>query len=798
MATGDLTATLEGHTAEVTSLSFSPDGTVLASASFDHTVRLWDTATGDLTATLEEHAGWVFSVAFSPDGTTVASGAGDDTIRLWDAATGENTASFENPVGVINSVAFSPDGTTLASFSEDGTVKLWDLATGNARTVGKGHAEGILSLAFSPDGNRIASGYWSGTIGLWDVASGTETAQLKGHDYRINSLVFSPDGTTLFSGSSDRTIRTWDVTAAAGIVSPSQRMDAEGTVISLALAPDGTRIASGQTNGTATLWDVATGAPTALQGHTYVVYPLVFSPDGATLASGDVADLATLFETGSSHAKVRLWDVATATQTATYDLETDWILDLSFSPEVTPIALGGTQEGAAELWDLETATRISTIPGWWIFAGALSPDRSMVVYGFRDMDLPTVELWDLGADTHTATLQGNYVDQVGFSPDGSFFATGSRDGTILVWDLQRVLPHPGTLTKLAGDKQQGLPDSTLAEPLVVSVLDQNGNPFVGATVTFAVTAGGGTLSATAATTDENGRAATTLTLGSDPGRNTVTARIAELKPVIFGATSQRIPRFLGIFSGDEQEGRPGTALAQPLVVEVRDQSNNPLAGVQVGFLVTSGEGTLSVAIDTTDANGRAATLLTLGNEPGIATVTASAAGLAPVTFTATAQATSDFNGDGETGFSDFFLFADAFGGSDPRFDLDGSGSVDFADFFLFADYFEDAARGKLLALARELIGLPDGPQLRQNHPNPFNSETVISWFQLRPGRARVEVFALSGQRVAVLHQGPQKAGVHRVHWNGRDDRGRPLASGMYLYRLVTTENVQTRKLTLLR
>ena len=91
-----------------------------------------------------------------------------------------------------------------------------------------------------------------------------------------------------------------------------------------------------------------------------------------------------------------------------------------------------------------------------------------------------------------------------------------------------------------------------------------------------------------------------------------------------------------------------------------------------------------------------------------------------------------------------------------------SGTVDFADFFLLADYFADPALGKLLALARERIGLPDGPQLLQNAPNPFNSQTVISWFQLSPDPARVEVFALTGQRVAVLHQGPGKAGVHRV------------------------------------
>ena len=173
-------------------------------------------------------------------------------------------------------------------------------------------------------------------------------------------------------------------------------------------------------------------------------------------------------------------------------------------------------------------------------------------------------------------------------------------------------------------------------------------------------------------------------------------------------------------------------------------------------------------------------------------------GLDPVTFTALASATTDFDGDGVTGFSDFFLFADAFGGSDPRFDLDGSGSVDFGDFFLFADHFGEPARGKLLALAHEMIGLPDGPQLQQNSPNPFNSGTVISWFQLQPGPARLVVFSLTGQQVAVLHDGAQKPGLHRLHWNGVNDQGHLLSSGIYLYRLVTGGGVKTRKLTLLR
>ena len=257
-------------------------------------------------------------------------------------------------------------------------------------------------------------------------------------------------------------------------------------------------------------------------------------------------------------------------------------------------------------------------------------------------------------------------------------------------------------------------------------------------------------------------------------------------------------RTLGMISGDGQEGAAGAALDEPFAVFVLDRYGDPLAGATVTFAVTGGGGSLSVTTAITDDDGRAFTTLTLGRDPETVTVAAAVAGLEPVTFTATARATPDFDGDGVTGFSDFFLFAEAFGSTDPRFDLDGSGTVDFGDFFLFAESFGQPPRAKLAAMARELIGLPDGPLLRQNAPNPFNSGTVISWFQLQPGSARLEVFALTGQRVAVLHEGPRKAGFHRLRWDARDEQGRPLASGVYVYRLVTAEAVQTRKLTLLR
>ena len=131
----------------------------------------------------------------------------------------------------------------------------------------------------------------------------------------------------------------------------------------------------------------------------------------------------------------------------------------------------------------------------------------------------------------------------------------------------------------------------------------------------------------------------------------------------------------------------------PFVVEVRDQNGNPLAGATVTFAVTAGAGTLSDTTATTDANGRAATTLTLGRQAGTITVVATVADLEPVTFTATARAASDFDGDGIVGFGDFLQFAGKFGlregdtEFDARFDLDGNGAIGFSDFLIFAGAF---------------------------------------------------------------------------------------------------------------
>ena len=496
-------------------------------------------------------------------------------------------------------------------------------------------------------------------------------------------------------------------------------------------APDGTLLATGGQDGMVILWDVLTREKVIAFGHTDGVTSVSVSSGGATLAAG------------GRDGTILLWDTSERTQFSKQAI-----------PQILTKVSGDGQEGqvgeqlakpfVVSVLDQDGSAFAGAVVTFSITAGGGTLSAATVT---TDANGRAATRLTLGSQPGTNTVEATVE---GLEPE-TFTATA-------------VVQTPHSLTKVSGDGQEGPASTQLAEPFVVSVLDQDGEAFAGATVTFSVTAGGGMLSATtdanpctiasstsSATTDTNGQAATRLTLGSEPGTNTVAATVEGLEPVTFTATAaeQAMPHRLTKVCGDSQEGTASILLAEPLVVLVSDEDGAAMAGVVVSFAVTAGGGTLSAATATTDANGRAATRLTLGSDAGTNTVSATVEGLEPVTFTATGQ---------ESPLASLF---DLFGG------------------------------GKMVAL-------PDSPQLAQNAPNPFNSQTVLSYFLHAPGPARLEVFALTGQRVAVLQQGPQKAGYHRLRWNGRDDAGRPVASGMYLYRLVTDEGVLTRKLMLLR
>ncbi|MEE3232955.1 MAG: Ig-like domain-containing protein [Candidatus Latescibacterota bacterium] len=159
----------------------------------------------------------------------------------------------------------------------------------------------------------------------------------------------------------------------------------------------------------------------------------------------------------------------------------------------------------------------------------------------------------------------------------------------------------------------------------------------------------------------------------------------------------------------------------------------------------------------------------------------------------------DFNSSGTIDFEDFFLFADAFGSRDRKYDLDRSGAVDFSDFFIFADNFgRKEEMAKLIALAEQLIGLPVSTTLYPNYPNPFNTETVIPYRVDSPSKVIINIFDINGQKIRELTNDFHGSGNFKTYWDGRNDRHELVSSGIYLCSMDVAGKVLTRKMMLMK
>ena len=292
VATAKLKATLEGHTDNVWSVAFSPNGKMLASVSWDQTVRLWNVDTKQLLHTLTGHTSNVLSVAFSPDGQTLASASWDGTIRLWNPNTGKLKRTLTEHRAGVASVAFSPDGNILASGSADQTVRLWNTTTWKLKRTLTGHIDSVDTVAFSPDGDMLASGSQDQTIRLWNPNTGKYIKSLSGHTGDHPRLMFSPDGFTLASGGRDKIVRLWNPNTAKLKRTLTNRTR---WISPVAFSPDGETLLIGGRG--ISVWDTQTGQyKKPLTGDIGNVLSVVFSADGQMVASG------------SADNKVRLWE----------------------------------------------------------------------------------------------------------------------------------------------------------------------------------------------------------------------------------------------------------------------------------------------------------------------------------------------------------------------------------------------------------------------------------------------------------------------------------------------------------
>ncbi len=306
-----LVKTMAGHDQDVQSVAITPDGTKVASGSFDGTIKIWHLKTGELIQTLTAHseAGEIISsIAISPDGQTLVSSSNSygGNIKIWDLSTGLVISTLKAQGVGVSVVAISPDSQLLASGGNDGSIKLWHLALGEELGTFSGHFGRVFSVAFSANGKFLASGGEDGSIHLWNLSriqgkvgfDFQPDRRFLGHTNTVHSVAFSPDNQRLASGSADKTIKLWNVETGEAIATLASH---SGGMLSVAISPNGQILAGGSLLGRIKLWNLNTGEVIdTLSAHSRWVESVVFSPDGHILASG------------SSDRTVKIWDLETS------------------------------------------------------------------------------------------------------------------------------------------------------------------------------------------------------------------------------------------------------------------------------------------------------------------------------------------------------------------------------------------------------------------------------------------------------------------------------------------------------
>ncbi len=785
--------TILKHGGSVRTVKFSPvNNALIASAGDSNTIKLWNLRDSTV-ATLRGHTDQVNSVAFSPDGQLLASGGDDWRFKLWDVRTQQNIATLEHITdrtrSQIKAVAFSPDGQLLATAGSH--LKLWNVNSQTEMATVE-HDEYVWASAFSPDGQLHASGDGAGLVKIWDIRKRQVVSRLELDADRVYTLAFSPDGRILASAGYNGQIKLWAVSNWALLGTLQNR----GTTYALDFSPDG-KILVSTGHGVVTLWSVDNGMQiTSLTGHAAWSYGATFAPDGKTLASsGD--DGTVLIHNIEPHLRsmqqrktVRLIyflplnrraqpDINTKLDTLIKDTQQFYAEQMhahgfgrktfTFETDATGNAVvhhvnGGFTDAYYDSQTLDKVTeeieeRFSLSTNIYLIAietGSESIDLQWCGKGgshwFGGRAIVPASGACFASDTVGHELGHAFGLEHDFRDEAYLMSYGSNPNQLSRCAAEWLDAHPYFNTH----------QSSYDEPATITMLTPLELPQNTIHFRFEVT-------------DADGLHQAQLTIPTgvlDPAGGLKLHSCQELK----GESN--------LIQFKTAQVNPGPATE--ITLRVIDVSGNymlksfPIGLEGVAQVDTNSDG----VIDLED-------LMIVAAHFG-------------TTVVRRINANADVNNDGFVNREDLLLIVEALEsqeGAPAAPNLLATANLQRWILEAAQHNSGDAIFQRGIAVLRQLLiqSRPTETVLLSNYPNPFNPETWIPYLLAQPAEVTLRIYAPNGALVRALDLGHQPAGVYQTksraaHWDGKNELGERVASGLYFYTLTAGEFTATRKM----